>query len=295
MAAATKSANGCVEEHALHSAAAGPTQVAHEPAHGTQTSAVELEPPAHVKPASIDAQSAAHPSRASWSPSSHASLPTRSPSPQTSAQVEAASNEPPLHANPTSTAQLASQPSPAAVLLSSQPSALAPHRMRRPSPQMGAHVSTPPTPEPPLPSVLETHAKPTSRVHSAEQPSPPAVLLSSHASAVERTPLPQMCTGATYATASTSVSLPAATASSVAVATVVSRASSVWSVGSYGDSPADAVVTPTETPSDASTLSRRPSPPSPPPPAAPPPSTESPEALTTMSGCGPTCGGSPSE
>jgi hypothetical protein len=45
-------------------------------------------------------------------------------------------------------------------------------------------------PEPPTAAALETQAKPTSTAHSALQPSPPAVLLSSHASAVVRTPSP---------------------------------------------------------------------------------------------------------
>jgi len=46
-------------------------------------------------------------------------------------------------------------------------------------------------------------SKPTSTRQSASHPSPPAVLLSSQNSAVERMPLPQMCTGGTYDTGST--------------------------------------------------------------------------------------------
>ena len=60
------------------------------------------------------------------------------------------------------------------------------------SPQSGTHVSTPPMPLPPPVCVEEVHAKPVSRLHSASQPSPPSVLLSSHCSALERLPLPQM-------------------------------------------------------------------------------------------------------
>ena len=47
------------------------------------------------------------------------------------------------------------------------------------------------------------HSKPTSTRQRLSQPSPPAVLLSSQNSAVERMPLPQMCIGGTYATSST--------------------------------------------------------------------------------------------
>jgi len=50
-------------------------------------------------------------------------------------------------------------------------------------------------PEPPTAAALETQAKPTSTAHSALQPSPPAVLLSSHASAVVRTPSPHTWSG----------------------------------------------------------------------------------------------------
>ena len=47
-------------------------------------------------------------------------------------------------------------------------------------------------------TVLEdVQPKPVSMRQSESQPSPPTVLLSSHASAVERMPLPQTCTGAT--------------------------------------------------------------------------------------------------
>lgn len=125
-------------------------------------------------------------------PSSHASLPTRLPSPQTETQVSLASIRPPEQTKPGSIWQVGLHPSPAAVLLSSHCS-VGRHRMRMPSPHLGAHVSTPPTPEP---SVLdEVHAHPVSIRQRESQPSPPTVLLSSHASAVERMPLPQMCTG----------------------------------------------------------------------------------------------------
>eukprot|EP00908_Phaeocystis_cordata_P025140 Transcript_7594.p2 GENE.Transcript_7594~~Transcript_7594.p2 ORF type:complete len:206 (-),score=4.41 Transcript_7594:170-787(-) len=144
--------------------------------------------------------------------------------------------------------QVGPQPSPPTVLLSSQPSAKGPQVTRRPSPQIGAHVSTPPMPEPT--AIDETHAKPSSMRQSASQPSPPAVILSSHASAVERMPLPQTCTTGTTATASSSVPVPLAAASSATVATVESRASSDWSLGSKGDSPSLAVTTPKRSATD---------------------------------------------
>ena len=40
--------NGCVDEQLRQSAAIGPEQVAHEPSHETQASAVALDPPEHV-------------------------------------------------------------------------------------------------------------------------------------------------------------------------------------------------------------------------------------------------------
>ena len=103
------------------------------------------------------------------------------------------SNEPPWQMKPASITQSELHPSPLAVLLSSQPSGGLIDTTRRASPQIGVHVSRPPTPDP---SVFdERHANPTSITsHSALQPSPLSVLLSSHTSAVDRMPLPQMCT-----------------------------------------------------------------------------------------------------
>ena len=100
--------------------------------------------------------------------------------------------EPPLQRKPASTAQLMPQPSPATVLPSSQPSP--PHEISLPSPHTAAHVSSPPTPELSALCVVLRHAKPDSTWQSESQPSPPTVLLSSQASAVERTPLPHTCT-----------------------------------------------------------------------------------------------------
>lgn len=114
-------------------------------------------------------------------PSSQTSLPTRLPSPHTDKHVSLASIWPPEHTNPTSIWQDELHPSPSIVLLSSHCS-LSLHKMRIPSPHLGTHVSTPPTP---LPSVLdEVHAQPYSMRQSESQPSAPAVLLSSQISAV---------------------------------------------------------------------------------------------------------------
>ena len=170
------------------------------------------------------------------------------------------------------------------MLLSSQPSGGVLHVIRRPSAHVGAHVSKPPTPEPPSAAALETHVKPTSKAHSAEQPSPPAVLLSSHASAVVRTPSPQMCTGATKLIASaSSVPLTTAASSAEVVTTDEVSASSVRSSGSYGDSPALVVSTPKL--SSSSPSRRR---------LSSPPGRLSPLASTVTAGCGPMCAGLPS-
>ena len=153
---------------------------------------------------------------------------------------------------PGSTAQLVpSQPSPLIVLLSSQPSAVGPQETRRPSPQMGEQLSTPPIPEP---SVLdEVHAKPSSMRQSASQPSPPSVLWSSHCSAVERMPLPQMWTGATKVTTSASGSVSFASVGATSTSTKISAAaaSSDASAGSKGDSPSLVIATPKLTPAGA--------------------------------------------
>ena len=66
-----------------------------------------------------------------------------------------------------------------------------------PSPQSGAQVSSPPTPEPCVFEDVQFH--PVSIWQSESHPSPPSVLLSSQASLVERMPLPQTYTGATKA------------------------------------------------------------------------------------------------
>ena len=156
-------------------------------------------------------QLALQPSRLKLLPSSQLSAPTRSPSPQTEAHVSFAVMLPPLHAYPASTRQPALQPSPLTVLLSSHSSKVL-HGIFLPSPQMGAHVSKPPMPEPPSTSAVDVQAKPASIWQSALQPSPLAVLLSSHASAVERMPLPHTCTGCTnaIALALTSLAVPLA-------------------------------------------------------------------------------------
>jgi hypothetical protein len=110
------------------------------------------------------------------------------------------------------------QPSPAAVLLSSQPSS--PRTASEiPSPHSGAHVSSPPTPLPPSSCVELLHAKPSSSWHNASQPSPPTVLLSSHASADERKPLPQTCTIGVTVTLSVAVRLPVSSSSAVRLPT----------------------------------------------------------------------------
>ena len=89
---------GWVEAQLRHSAAVGPLHVAQLAAHGVHTSGEVAEPPAHVYPPSMVAQSAEQPSRASWLPSSHTSPPTRSPSPHTVTHVSMRLKEPPEHA-----------------------------------------------------------------------------------------------------------------------------------------------------------------------------------------------------
>jgi hypothetical protein len=181
---------GCEEAHATHSSSDGPEHVAHDAWHVTHVSLELALPPEQVKPSSM-AQLALHPSRLTRLPSSQLSAPTRSPSPQTEAHVSIAVMLPPLHAYPASMRQPALQPSPLIVLLSSH-SSKALHGTFLPSPQVGEHVSKPPMPEPPATSVVEVQWKPASILQRALQPSPPAVLLSSQPSAVERMPLPQI-------------------------------------------------------------------------------------------------------
>ena len=181
--------NGYDVEQLVHSPAAGPVQVAHEASQPTQVSAEVLLPPEQVKPDSMVVQSPLQPSRLMVLPSSHASLPTRRPSPQTDTHESLLVILPPSHMYPASIVQFPLQPSPAAVLLSSH-SSDAIQSIRLASPHLGEHVSSPPTP---LPSLLdEMHSNPSSTRQSASQPSPPAVLLSSHTSAVLRMPLPQI-------------------------------------------------------------------------------------------------------
>ena len=74
-------------------------------------------------------------------------------------------SEPPEHDQRGSTVHDAEQPSPATVLLSSQPSE-AKGIARRPSPHTGEHVSSPPTPEPPSASEEETRP---SHLHLAQR------------------------------------------------------------------------------------------------------------------------------
>ena len=119
-------------------------------------------------------QLALQPSRLRLLPSSQLSAPTRSPSPQTEAHVSFAVMLPPLHAYPASTRQPALQPSPLTVLLSSHSSKVL-HGIFLPSPQMGAHESSPPIPEPPSTSVVDLQWKPYSISQRALQPSPPSV------------------------------------------------------------------------------------------------------------------------
>ena len=70
----------------------------YESLHGMPGTSAELaEPPAHVYPPSMVAQSAEQPSRASWLPSSHTSPPARSPSPHTVTHASMPLKEPPEH------------------------------------------------------------------------------------------------------------------------------------------------------------------------------------------------------
>ena len=188
------SKKGVADAQVRHCVPVGPAHVAQLPWQATHTSAVLPVPPTHVKPSSIAMQSALHPSLSIVLPSSQTSSPTRNPSPHTAAQLSGWSMVPPWQTKPVSIWHVGLQPSLASVLLSSHCSSDS-HRTRRPSPHLGAHESTPPTPDP---SVLdEVHSKPSSMRQSASQPSPPTVLLSSQPSAVERMPLPQTWTGGT--------------------------------------------------------------------------------------------------
>jgi len=81
-----------------------------------------------------------------------------------------------------------------------------------PSPQTGEQVSSAPM-SPKEFSLV--HAQPSSTAQREEQPSPPSVLLSSHASAVERSPLPQTCTTGTKSSSVSSVVLLVSTTTSV--------------------------------------------------------------------------------
>lgn len=188
------SKNGVAEAQEVHSLAAGPVQMAQLASHATQLSAAVALPPAHVYPSSIAEQSPLQPSSETVLPSSHASEPTRLPSPHTATHVSLPLKWPPEHVKPGSIWHVGLHPSPAIVLLSSHVSYEC-QRMRRPSPQRGRQLSTPPTPEPSVTD--ELHSKPTSMRHSESQPSAPIVLLSSQLSAVLRMPLPQMWTGGT--------------------------------------------------------------------------------------------------
>jgi len=182
---------------------------------------------------------------------------------------------PPVHRKPTSTWHVSLQPSPPMVLLSSHCSRES-HSTFRPSPQTGAHVSRPPFP---FPSVrLEVQLKPTSMEQSASQPSPAAVLLSSHTSAVDRMPFPQMCTGGVTAIVSSPmVSFPVCRSS-------VTEIPPSSSSSSRADSPVVVIVEVVVKPASRRRRRRL---------AFTPPITI-PEAFTSKAGCGPMCGGSPS-
>lgn len=154
------SKNGYDEAHVVHSVDEGPEHVPHDVWHVVHVSADEPLPPEHVEPASM-AHSALHPSKLRRLPSSHASVPARRPSPQTVTQSSLALRLPPLHVYPASMVQFTLHPSPLIVLLSSH-SSDGIHVIRRPSPHMGAQVSSPPMPEPPATSVVDTHSNPVS-------------------------------------------------------------------------------------------------------------------------------------
>ena len=100
----------------MQSEEAGPEQVAHSEAHGTQTSLVVADPPAHVKPSSMARQSLLHPSVLNELLSSQISTPIRLPSPQMGEQIDFVLIEPPVHSKPTSNVHVALQPSPPIVL-----------------------------------------------------------------------------------------------------------------------------------------------------------------------------------
>ena len=161
----------------VQSASPEPVHVAHEAWHGTHLSDCGPPPPLHVKPDSI-VHVSLQPSKATLLPSSQASTAARTPSPQTVVHVSLLLISPPSQVHPVSTIQVSLHPSSAIVLPSSQAST----PTRRPSPQMGEHAEVPPSPLPC--GLLEEHTYPSSILHRASQPSSPAVLPSSQASAL---------------------------------------------------------------------------------------------------------------
>ena len=182
----------------VHSPAAAPAHSAHEASQAWHMSVLFDPPPEQMKPASI-LQAVLQPSPETLLPSSHVSEPTRRPSPQISAHVLLEVSVPPVHAYPGSIAQALLHPSPDSVLPSSQPSK---RLTRKPSPQLTEQMSSPPAP---LPNCAELEQRqPSSTAHSASQPSPPIVLLSSHVSLDVRMPLPQMWTTGTNGTSAKS-------------------------------------------------------------------------------------------
>eukprot|EP00967_Tisochrysis_lutea_P045161 scaffold54828_cov30-Tisochrysis_lutea.AAC.2 len=185
---ALPSAKGYAGAHETHWSLLGPEHVAQLSWHGTHTSAALALPPEHVQPSAM-AEHARH-AEDGESPSSQASWPTRRPSPHRARHKSLVRDEPPEHSKPGSISQEGPQPSPGTVLLSSQASLISLPLMRMPSPHTGMHSSRPPTPSK---RFMLRQAHPGSMLQNGLQPSPPIVELSSHCSAVVRTPFPHTC------------------------------------------------------------------------------------------------------
>ena len=192
-------------------------------AHGWHDDFPASAPHVQAKPTSL-VQLDEQPSPDTRLPSSHASSDAHIPSPHTLTHTSVAVSEPPVQTKPGSGWHVGEQPSPATWLPSSHPSP--PHATLLPSPQIGEQLLSVPMPEPHRSASVQLSARvqlhPTSSWHSASQPSSGSVLLSSHASALDRRPLPQTWTtgvsftGATSLAFASSVSVGSPTPSSIA-------------------------------------------------------------------------------
>lgn len=135
----------------------------------------------HTK-ATSGVQSGPHPSPATRLPSSHASAPSRIPFPQS----EQMDGQVPVQTHAGSGAHRDEHPSPLTLFPSSQTSKV---ESTLPFPQTGHGVVVALHCKQTL-GLLRLHENPASKVHVAEQPSPPTWLPSSHVSTPSRVPEP---------------------------------------------------------------------------------------------------------